>query len=700
LKSTPLFRPDWNGKASTNGTSQKTCHNSTVNKFKLRDKSLRNISHIFHLISKAPLKDVMRRFVVGTLNLFLGFVVFAQNQSSFQDTIILDEVVTFGELRKYQSGAKIEQISSKQFDLNQDGNLEQLLSRTLPIPFKANAGSFSTLRIRGSAPDHTSINFGGININSLTLGHSNVSSVPTYLFDKVGVQFGSSSSVNGSGNIGGAIHLGLRNNWVDGFKAETRVSNGSFGEQLYGTKLFLGNGNFESVTRAYYYSKKNDFKFKSTLRDFETGETGFTDTQQNADIENYGILQELNYKFSTNNYFIFNLWYENNWYLAQQNMGVNFLNPEKREEYLDNHLRVWTSYKNRSKALKYEINGGYVFDNATNNNNNKETIQTQRLIAEAFIEHDFISNASYKIGIKASRIKPKVHAYIQNLEYEDRIDFYASYYHRFFNKLTATLNLRQGFVTDFSVPFTPSVGFNYPVLSREKSILNVNGNVARSYRVPTFNDRFWVPGGNPDLNPEKGMNYELGSTWSYCNADVSGNIKANAFFMNIDDWIVWKNGGAFWYAENVQKVHSKGFELMTDWKYKVMGLISNLGFNYSYTNIRRVESVNKISAINRQLEYVPLHSANLYSVTTYKNFDLTFDESYTHKQYTDEENKNILDAYFLLNMALTYNLKINENNKLRINGMINNLLNTSYQSSWGYAMPGINYRLSITYNFN
>src|SRR5690606_37746498 len=153
----------------------------------------------------------MRRFVVLGFLMFL-FVSFAmaQKQFSLLDTIQLEEIVSYGKLQKYQSGAKIEKISANQFKLVQDGNLEQLLSRTLPISLKTDAGGLSTIRIRGTAPSHTCVNFGGIDINSLTLGQSNMSVVPIYLFDEVGVQFGSSSSVNGSGNIGGAIHLGLK----------------------------------------------------------------------------------------------------------------------------------------------------------------------------------------------------------------------------------------------------------------------------------------------------------------------------------------------------------------------------------------------------------------------------------------------------------------------------------------------------------
>lgn len=643
----------------------------------------------------------MGRFVVFVVFvLMFGFCAVAQKTYSLLDTIQIEEVVTYGKLRKYQSGAKIEQIPTNQFNMIKDGNLEQLLSRTTPISFKTNAGGLATIRIRGSAPDHTSINFGGININSLTLGHSNISNVPMYLFDNVGIQFGSSSSVNGSGSIGGAIYLGLENNWVDGFRAEVRAANGSFGEQLYGTKLFLGNGKFESVTRAYYFYKTNNFKFTNTsYRDFENDIFEIEDTQQNAAIENIGLLQELKYRFDEKEFFTFRAWFEKDWHMVQQNMQSNFTQPALKETYNDQHIRIWANYKNRKKSFKYEISGGYVFDNSTSNGNSNDTIQTERIIGEAFVEHDFLPNSSYKIGAKATRVYPTVYAYSANLNFEDRIDLYASFYHRFFNKLTATVNLRQGFVTDFEVPFTPSFGLNYLAFSKEKFVLNFSGNIARSYRVPTFNDRFWIPGGNSSLKPEKGMNYELGTKLSYCNKDISGNIKVNAFFMNIDNWILWKNGGSSWYAENVQSVESKGFEIMIDIKCDVWVLQTISGVNYTYTSAKRVKSLNKTNALNRQLEYVPLHSGNFFITSAYKKIDFSIDGSYTYKQFTNEEEEDILDPYFLLNIAVGYKIKINDSNKLKISGMVNNLLCTDYQSSYGYAMPGINYKISVTYNF-
>ncbi|MDQ2177137.1 TonB-dependent siderophore receptor [Marinifilum sp. D714] len=616
------------------------------------------------------------------------------------DTILLNEVVSYGKLKKYQSGAKIETIPVLQFDAHRDGSLEQLLSRTLPITLKSTAGTLSTIRLRGTSPDHTSVNFGGINLNSLTLGQSNMSNVPMYLFDEVGVQFGSASTVNGSGSIGGAIHLGLKNNWTNGVKAEARISHGSFGEELYGAKIYLGNGKFESVTRAYYYKKDNDFKFTNTeVRDFENGIFQQEDKQRNANIENKGLIQEFNYKFSDQETLIFNLWLEKDWHLIQQNMQTNLTKPDFKEPYEDKHIRLWTSYKNHKRAIKYEISGGYVYDNGIHNSNTDDTIQTERIIGEASIEHELNKNISYKIGAKASRIYPTVYTYSSDLDYEDRVDFYASYYHKINRKLKATINLRQGLVTDYSVPFTPSLGFKYLLFSKEIHALSINGNIAKSYRVPTFNDRFWGDQGNPDLNPEKGMNYELGFKWNYSDNKTTGHLQLNAFYLNVDNWILWVNDNG-WYPKNVQEVESKGLELMTHLNYSLLGLKASSGLNYTYTSTERKKSQTNSGAVGRQMEYVPLHSGNVYSTLTYKNTNLSIDCKYTDEQFTNEEDKNILSSYFLLNFSVGHQFKLNDKNRIKIKGLVNNILDADYQSTYGYAMPGVNYRLSLTYNIN
>ena len=38
--------------------------------------------------------------------------------------------------------------------------------------------------------------------------------------------------------------------------------------------------------------------------------------------------------------------------------------------------------------------------------------------------------------------------------------------------------------------------------------LKLKVNAAKVYRLPTLNDLYWSPGGNPNLKPEEGFTYE------------------------------------------------------------------------------------------------------------------------------------------------------------------------------------------------
>ena len=619
---------------------------------------------------------------------------------SLSDTIDIKEIsVISKEIKRFQAGAKVETISGIQFENFQDGNLETLLSRNIPVSLKGTAGGLSTIRFRGTSPDHTSINFGGLNLNSLTLGHSNISNVSIYLFDEIGLQFGSSSAVNGSGSIGGAIYLGLQNDWTNGFKAELKTSFGSFGEQLHGSKIYFGNGSWESVTRVYYLKKENNFPFYNTsFKDFTTGKVGLDDEQKNANIENKGFLQEFNYRFSKAESVKLKVWLENNWHYIQQNQASNLLNPEQKETYEDEHIRIWADYDNKKKRFKYHFGVGYVFDNGIFNET-PNPISTQRIVGDFYLEQNILKNGSYKVGAKAARMIPKVYAYSQEIKFEDRTDLFLSYNHHFFNRLRITLNLRQGFVTDFKLPFVPALGLSYQLLNVNQHLIKLNANVAKSYRVPTFNDRYWEPGGNPNLKPEDGMNYEIGLSYNYYSNNLTSSIKLNGFYMDVDNWLLWRNGGSYWYADNVQRVQSKGIEISGNLKYNWGRFKINSIINYAFTNAERVESINHNSAINRQLEYVPLHKGITSLSVAYKEITFLVDGSYSYEQYTDETMGNILDSYFLLNAALNYRFKINDNHKFKISTGLNNILNKNYQSTIDYAMPQINYKISLTYNF-
>jgi iron complex outermembrane receptor protein len=639
----------------------------------------------------------MRRFILFTGFLVLPITGLLAQETSVVDTILLHEVTSYAAVKKFQAGAKVESISPDQLQMQQEGGLDNILMRYTPIYLKSNAGGLSTIRLRGTAPDHTSINFGGINVNSLTLGHSDMSSIPSYLFDGLDLQYGSSSAVNGSGSIGGAIYLGLKSNWTDGLKLKTTITQGSFGEQLYGAKMFAGNGKFESVTRLFYFSKKNDFPFENPYTGNVENPGAIDDRQQGASIGNMGLIQELNYRFHKDEFVKSAIWLEHDWHEVQPNMPTN-LNLKTVEELDNQHIRFWSQYQNNKHQLNYHLGLGYVHDMQVYDSISVQRIGTDRLISELEVKQDLNTNMGYKAGVKYQYIVPDVYAYSDSvIDFEQHLDAYFSAFFTAWRRLKLTANLRQAYVSNFSVPFTPSLGAEYRLLSDDVSVLKLTSNVSRSYRVPTFNDRYWGAQGNPNLKPEEGMSYELGVNYLFCGENFQTDIKLNAFYMDVKNWIEWRNFGV-WQAQNLMEVVSKGIEFQSITDFHLGESKLNFRLNYNFNPVEAVENVSETGITHRQLIYVPKHMGNVFLMLKHKHWQVYADGTYTGSRFSDDFGHE-LDPYFLSNFGVSRKLGLKKQ-QFQLSFSIINLLDTDYQNQRYYAMPGRSFRVSISTDLN
>lgn len=639
----------------------------------------------------------MKKIFLNLVGILLFTSGLLAQEESVMDSVMLNEITTTAISKKYQAGVKIESISPDQLKMSQVGGIDQILMRFTPIYLKSNAGGLSTIHLRGTSANHTSVNFGGINVNSLTLGHSDMTSIPSFLFDEIDLQYGSSSAINGSGSIGGSLHLGLKSNWTDGVNIKANITEGSFGEQFYGAKVFAGNGHFESVSRLFYFSKTNDFPFKNPYTGNVEDRRPVDDRQQGANMENLGLIQEFNYRFSIEEYIKSAFWVAHDWHQIQPNMQTN-LNYKTTEDLDNKHLRFWTNYQNNRHSVKFRGALGFVRDMQVYNKDEFQKIGTSRSLIELEIKQDLSAKYGYKAGIKSQYIVPDVYSYDKSVvKYEHHFESYFSSFFSYRNRMKMTLNMRQMFVSNFTIPFTPSVGAEYCLLKAEKQVLKLSLNVASSFRVPTFNDRYWGNQGNPNLKPEDGMNYEFGLNYSYQSGDFKTKLKVNGFYMDVKNWIEWRNFGV-WQAQNVKEVVSKGIELQTNTNYTFRNIKFNLIANYNYNPVESIHDVSESGIVGQQLIYTPRHMGNASLITTYNLWQLYVDGTYTGSRLADDFG-TLLDPYILVNSGITRKISLYKK-PVTVCLNVNNLLDTNYQNQRYYAMPGRSFRISLSTNLN
>jgi len=240
-----------------------------------------------------------------------------------------------------------------------------------------------------------------------------------------------------------------------------------------------------------------------------------------------------------------------------------------------------------------------------------------------------------------------------------------------------------------------SAGIQFKLSDSEEDMLKAN--ISRNSKIPTMNDLYWTPGGNPDLKNEYAYIYEV----SYeLKRDISSafNIKYNiSVFRNIiKDMVQWSPGAySYWTAENVQSVSSLGIETSFSVKYRLEKFVSVLDASYSYT--RAYDEGSDLA--KNQLMYVPENIANASWHFIYKALYTTWKINYTGNRFISVDNTKSLPAYLLNGISTGYKVKIKDS-LFDLNLNIENLFDVYYQSIAHFPLPGRTYSLKLLVQFN
>lgn len=626
--------------------------------------------------------------MVLRLGLLCTLVLCATHVVAQSDTTVLAPVEIYGiRLRPYATGSKVTVLSLD----NTVQTLTDRLRSEASLYFKDYGNQqLSTICFRGTTASQTAVLWNGINVNSPTLGQTDFSIVPLFLFDEVMVQYGAGSALVGTDAIGGSVSLKNEAlSFTKGVEALLHQQVGSFGRWATGIKLKGGNHRWNFATNLFGAGIENNFPYNSPA-------VGYVKTQENAAVKNEGLRQQIAYKINETQHLTLEGIYAHNFRHNQPsvtNSGAN--------ETLDNmQVRLALHYDLSSNLGIVRATLAHLRDEQEYVDDEGSVVSTNQWSALISVDKQLSQKLSIRWGGTANRYEAMGESYPPDLA-ESRYDVFASLRHSFTDHWLISANLRQTIYDTRYAPFAPSLGTEVTLYETQKSEVNMRAQVARAFRIPTLNDRYWMPVGNQNLEAEDAWQTEMGLSWKKNSEQAILAADLSYYKTNTTNMIVWlPNDEGNWAPVNLQEVKIDGVESNLNGTTHFGKNQLSAKLSYSFTKSINEKGIDD-TTVGKQLPYVPIHSGRLMLKAGLAGWGLALYNNYTSQRFISLENneREALDTYLLTDAELS---KVWRWNKTLITShvQVNNIFNLYYENFAKHAMPGRNASMSISLHLN
>jgi outer membrane cobalamin receptor len=668
------------GRRRIKGTSQKTCQLQNNN------------ARVKHLKIGKVKAFLFKSLLVGTFCFGGEIAVFAQDAS--EKVIDIQEVSVYSTRKYYRGDCKVTQPDSLDLLRSRSSNLSQLLAQTTPIVIKSygSPGSLSSVSFRGTGSNHTQISWNGISMNSLCSGDMNLSLVPVLIADQISVVYGAPASVFGSGTFGGAIDLSNTPDWNNKFSLAYSNELGSYGNFCNAFKLKAGSRKFQYTALAYRQKAENNFEY--------TDPYNVSVEQKHNYGDQLGFMQQAAWRITPSQQLEAGMWYQQEHKelpsLADQSTPSN-------KYQADSSLRMYAVYsvkfdKSIISARSAWFTDGLHYTDKTDASAEVYSIDSKiggtHFNNELTVKNQISQFWAVDGGLFYNKLQVETNNYNTGTKNENEL---AAAVAARYNKPGYLLQLsaRKDWITGYDPKPQFAAGGKINFFD---SKLALRGNISTRFRRPTFNERYWLPGGNPDLKPESGWGSDLGVDYKFESLNKANSLKTGvALYHNlIDNWIQWISVSSSESTPvSYKKVWARGIESNAEYQRAfAKGWLKLYGaYQYTRSTILSTEDNNK-EVKGKQLMYVPIHTASGSLSVKYQNFDAEYSTQYTGYRYTDENNGGFLKSYCLSNIAVGYVLKYKTHN-MRFDFRIMNLFDNSYQAVKNYAMPGRTFNVGL-----
>jgi outer membrane cobalamin receptor len=548
-------------------------------------------------------------------------------------------------------------------------------------------GNIASLGIRGSTAEETAVLWNGMNINNPMLGQSDISLLPVGFFNSMSVQKGALSGYWGSGAMAGVLNLQSGPQQTKGLTVQASTSYSSMQNSTQWLSVNYTGSELSSSTKFFVDVSENKYQY---YRNTDT--SLIKQTQQHAQANQLGIMQDFAYKLKANQQLGLHLWLQD----ANRNIPYTASGLPLNANQKDRIFRYMLDWKvNKQKVVfntKFAFfNEGMIYNNITDAIYSVYNFITLALDADAQykINKSFTlsGGTSNMFSIASSpNFTTQKHllkdALFENISWNSNNNFFI-----------ANVYARQEVFN--SATFVPTGGFT--------TTLNIfkwlawKTNAGTVYRYPTFNELYWNPGGNPNLKPEQGHSEETSLQIKHQIKKFSIVFTGTIFSRNIHNNIIWlpQENSANWSPINVLQVWSRGVETNTEVAYKSNRFKTSLNILTNYIMSTSLPDNGQYL----QMPYTPMYSGSAILFVEYRNWMVRGAYTYTGYRYLSTDNYSYLSPYTLLDIRIARTFTCH-NFMLNVYAEVNNALNENYQSITQYGMPLRNYKAGLIIQYH
>ncbi len=654
---------------------------------------------------------------ISSYIIFLLCNLFVAAQDTVVSAKMLDTVIVRGESIKIKekapSGDNLDSKDLQIINTQNVGDAAKFLSGVLVRDY-GGLGGVKTVSVRGLSSNHTSVLYDGVNIfdnqsGQIDLSKYSLASAST--LSLANAQFETDLPTATSLAFSSSINIQTRRPQMGDKKLKGDLSLGYGSFNVFNGDLFLASrvSNKDIVTLLaditntdgkypyrIYYGANQQLSTEKRIR-------------QNNDLFSYHLESNWFHTFSANRnlkakaYYYYsnrglpsnvNLYYQNS---KQRLWNKNFFAQTvysysyKDRLFYKNNLKVDYSYTRYiDPYYRGSVNG--QDDEYTQKlaymNNSVGVKMTDDMLFTVTQDMSFSNLNSNSLEAVPNRFS-LITAAVINYKYEN-IDFTADV------------------VGSQHYDFFGDTNRDYHHLSPFASIRYENGSYTGTlfykniFRMPTFNELYYMRMGNRDLRPEKTNQISWANVFTFDFKNLTIQPEIDIYYNIVKDKIVAIPKNIFlWTMINYGRADIYGADIKINAKYCLTPVNLSLKLNYSLQT--SIDQDKTSPTYKQHLPYMPANIGSVVFGADYKKLNFGLTCLYVGERYSLQENipQNLLKSYVDISANISYDMDLKSKyiNRLKLMLACNNITDKQYEVVRAYPMIGRNFNFKLQIYF-